>query len=81
MDSIAAVLKDAERRSIKEEAVRLWLKRLTGASYLITDIFDDFEVNTTRKSALRKAKALRRHAATWKNERSEATLVPLVLAG
>ncbi|KAK3159887.1 hypothetical protein QOZ80_1BG0052390 [Eleusine coracana subsp. coracana] len=58
MESITAVLKDAERRSIEEETVRLWLKRLTGASYRITDIFDEFEVNTNRKSALRKLKIL-----------------------
>ncbi|KAK3163455.1 hypothetical protein QOZ80_1AG0003970 [Eleusine coracana subsp. coracana] len=58
MESIAAVLKDAERRSIKEEAVRLWLKRLTGVSYRITDIFDEFEVSSIRKSALRKFKVL-----------------------
>ncbi|GJN37945.1 hypothetical protein PR202_gb26946 [Eleusine coracana subsp. coracana] len=58
MESIAAVLQDAERRSIKEEAVRLWLKRLTGASYRITDIFDEFEVSRTRKSALRKFRVL-----------------------
>jgi hypothetical protein len=53
MKSIEAVLEDAERRSIQERSVLLWLERLTGASYDISDMFDEFEVN---KSALRKVR-------------------------
>ncbi|KAL6615206.1 hypothetical protein ACP70R_037476 [Stipagrostis hirtigluma subsp. patula] len=58
MESIGAVLEDAERRSIEDAAVRLWLERLTRASYNISDMFDEFEVNTSMKSALRKFKVL-----------------------
>lgn len=48
MESIEAVIDDAERRSISEASVRVWLKRLTTASYSISDMFDEFEVNTSR---------------------------------
>ncbi|XP_062195225.1 putative disease resistance protein RGA1 [Phragmites australis] len=41
--SMAAVLKDAERRSVREQAVRLWLKRLKDAAYNISDMLDQFE--------------------------------------
>jgi hypothetical protein len=53
MRSIEAALMDAERRSIEEQSVLLWLERLTGASYDITDMFDEFEV---KKSFLRKVR-------------------------
>ena len=58
LESIEAVLEDAERRSVEDAAVRLWLKRLTRASYDISDIFDEFDVNSTRASSfLRKVGA------------------------
>ncbi|KAF0902885.1 hypothetical protein E2562_019176 [Oryza meyeriana var. granulata] len=40
---IQAVLADAERRSVREESVRLWLKKLKAVTYDIEDIFVDFE--------------------------------------
>ena len=43
LDSMEAVLQDAERRSIQDAAVRLWLKRLTDAMYGISDILGEFE--------------------------------------
>ncbi|TVU05794.1 hypothetical protein EJB05_48977, partial [Eragrostis curvula] len=46
LETIGAVLHDAERRSIKEEEVRLWLKRLKAATYDISDMVDDFEAST-----------------------------------
>ena len=46
LESLAALLKDAERRSIQEEAVRLWLNRLKKAMYEISDMIDEFEDNT-----------------------------------
>lgn len=46
MESMAAVLKDAERRSIREDSVRLWLKRLKNAALDISDMLDEFEVNS-----------------------------------
>ncbi|TVU22652.1 hypothetical protein EJB05_32367, partial [Eragrostis curvula] len=58
VESIQAVLEDAERQSVVNASVRLWLKRLTRASNDISDMFDEFEVNKTRNSALRKIKVL-----------------------
>jgi hypothetical protein len=46
LESLEAVLNDAERRSIQDAAVRLWLKRLTDAMYCISDMFDKFEADT-----------------------------------
>ncbi|KAF8663567.1 hypothetical protein HU200_055379 [Digitaria exilis] len=43
LESMEAVLQDAERRSIHDAAVRLWLKRLTDAMYGISDILGDLE--------------------------------------
>jgi hypothetical protein len=54
LESIEALMGDAERRSIEEKSVQLWLNRLTTASYDISDIFDELEANATRKSALQK---------------------------
>lgn len=49
LETIEAFLKDAERRSIKEKSVRLWLRRLKNAMYNISDMIDGFEAETTRK--------------------------------
>ncbi|TVU43359.1 hypothetical protein EJB05_09823 [Eragrostis curvula] len=58
-ESIEAVLEDAERQSLHDKSAKLWLERLTRASYDISDMFDEFEVNKTRrKSTLRKFKVL-----------------------
>ncbi|CAL5057324.1 unnamed protein product [Urochloa decumbens] len=43
-----AVLRDAERRSVREEAVSLWLKMLKNAAYDISDMLDDFEVKLSQ---------------------------------
>jgi enamine deaminase RidA (YjgF/YER057c/UK114 family) len=43
LESVEAVLKDAERRSIQDAQVRLWLKRLKDAMYRISDMLDEFE--------------------------------------
>nr|CAB3489677.1 unnamed protein product [Digitaria exilis] len=43
LESMEALLQDAERRSIHDAAVRLWLKRLTDAMYGISDILGDLE--------------------------------------
>uniref|UniRef100_A0A453HKW9 Disease resistance protein RGA3 n=1 Tax=Aegilops tauschii subsp. strangulata TaxID=200361 RepID=A0A453HKW9_AEGTS len=52
LESVEAVLKDAERRSIKDAAVRLWLERLKNSMYDISNVIDEFEANT--KPAARK---------------------------
>ncbi|XP_072997589.1 putative disease resistance protein RGA1 [Typha latifolia] len=53
--ALEAVLKDAERRSMKDEAVLLWLKRLKAAAYDIEDMLNDFVIHKEPAvSALRK---------------------------
>ena len=52
MGMVQAVLRDAERRSVREEAVNLWLKMLKDAAYEISDMFDEFEVKLTKVSLL-----------------------------
>ncbi|CAD6269475.1 unnamed protein product [Miscanthus lutarioriparius] len=44
---VKAVLRDVERRSVREEAVNLWLK-IKDAAYEISDMFDEFEVKFTK---------------------------------
>nr|XP_023900982.1 putative disease resistance protein RGA3 [Quercus suber] len=39
---IQAKLNDAEERQVKEEAVRLWLKKLNGVSYEMGDVLDEW---------------------------------------
>jgi hypothetical protein len=43
LEDISAVLEDAERRSIKEKLVQLWLKRLKNVSIDISDMLDDYQ--------------------------------------
>ncbi|KAL6638409.1 hypothetical protein ACP70R_023904 [Stipagrostis hirtigluma subsp. patula] len=52
MESIKAVLGEAERRAIQDASTELWLKRLVHASHDISDLLDEFD--TTRKSPLQK---------------------------
>ncbi|XP_072975131.1 putative disease resistance protein RGA4 [Typha angustifolia] len=54
--ALEAVLKDAERRSMNDEAVLLWLKRLKAAAYDIEDMLNEFDIHKEPAvSALRKA--------------------------
>jgi hypothetical protein len=46
LESVEAVLKDAEKRSINDAAVHLWLERLKKAMYDISDMVNEFEINT-----------------------------------
>jgi light-regulated signal transduction histidine kinase (bacteriophytochrome) len=43
MESMAAVLKDAEKESVEMEQARLWLKRLKTAAQGISDMMDDYQ--------------------------------------
>ncbi|CAL5011520.1 unnamed protein product [Urochloa decumbens] len=43
LESMGAALKDAGRRSVREESVKLWLKRLKNAAYDISDMLDQFQ--------------------------------------
>jgi hypothetical protein len=49
---VQAVLRDAERRSVREEAVNLWLKMLKDAAYDISDMFDEFEDKLSKVNLL-----------------------------
>jgi enamine deaminase RidA (YjgF/YER057c/UK114 family) len=46
LESVDAVLEDAERRSITDKSTRLWLKRLKDVMYVISDMIDEFEADT-----------------------------------
>ncbi|VAI11533.1 unnamed protein product [Triticum turgidum subsp. durum] len=46
LESVEAVLSDAETRSIKHEPTRLWLNRLKHAANDIADMLEDFEDDT-----------------------------------
>lgn len=48
LESVEAVLEDAERHSIKDKLTRLWLQRLTDAMYEIYDMIDDFEADSIK---------------------------------
>ncbi|XP_030958027.1 disease resistance protein RGA2-like [Quercus lobata] len=41
--TIQAVLNDAEKRQLKEEAVKLWFEKLEGVSYEIDDVLDEWD--------------------------------------
>ncbi|EAY91757.1 hypothetical protein OsI_13399 [Oryza sativa Indica Group] len=56
LESMAAVLKDAERRSVTEESVLLWLKRLKNAAYDISDMLDGFQ-DKSKSATAGKAKS------------------------
>jgi hypothetical protein len=43
LESVEAVLSDAETRSVTDNSAVLWLKRLKDAMYDISDMLDDFE--------------------------------------
>ncbi|KAM4107947.1 hypothetical protein ACB094_03G006800 [Castanea mollissima] len=47
--TIQAVLNDAEKRQLKDEAVKLWVDKLEGVSYEIDDVLDEW--NTVRIKA------------------------------
>uniref|UniRef100_A0ACD5W908 Uncharacterized protein n=2 Tax=Avena sativa TaxID=4498 RepID=A0ACD5W908_AVESA len=46
LESVEAVLSDAERRSVTDKSALLWLKRLKDAMYDISDMLNDFEDDT-----------------------------------
>ncbi|KAK1698405.1 hypothetical protein QYE76_015102 [Lolium multiflorum] len=46
LESVDAILEDAERRSITDKSTRLWLKRLKDLMYVVSDMIDEFEAET-----------------------------------
>ena len=47
--TIQAVLNDAEKRQLKEEAVKLWLDKLKSVSYEVDDVLDEWNTATIRE--------------------------------
>jgi hypothetical protein len=43
LETVEAVMEDAERLSVTDKLTRLWLKRLKDAMYAISDMIDEFE--------------------------------------
>lgn len=48
LELVQALLRDAERRSVRKEAVNLWLKMLKNAAHDISDMLDEFEVKLSQ---------------------------------
>ncbi|CAN6221583.1 unnamed protein product [Urochloa humidicola] len=51
LESISAALQDAERRSVKEQLVQLWLKRLKNAALDISDMLQDYQDSSDQLTA------------------------------
>ena len=49
--SRTAALQDAERRSVKDKLVQLWLKRLKNAALDISDMMEDYQDTNDRLTA------------------------------
>jgi hypothetical protein len=45
LESVEAVLSDAEKQSITDDSALLWLKRLKDAMFDISGMLDDFEAD------------------------------------
>ncbi|OAY79114.1 putative disease resistance RPP13-like protein 1 [Ananas comosus] len=48
LEAIESVLRDAERREVREESVKLWLRELKGVAYDADDVLDEFEYELLR---------------------------------
>lgn len=51
LESISAALHDADRRSVKEKLVQLWLMRLKYAAIDISDMLEDYQDTSERFTA------------------------------
>jgi hypothetical protein len=51
LETISAALQDAERQSVKEAVVRLWLKRLKDAALDISDMLEDYHDTSDQAKA------------------------------
>ncbi|KAL6623608.1 hypothetical protein ACP70R_033487 [Stipagrostis hirtigluma subsp. patula] len=52
LEAIGATLDDAEKQSIKNKMVQLWLKRLQNAAYDISDMLDEFETDVQQATEM-----------------------------
>lgn len=55
LELVQALLRDAERRSVRKEAVNLWLKMLKNAAHDISDMLDEFEVKLSQVNLFHRA--------------------------
>ncbi|CAN6214194.1 unnamed protein product [Urochloa humidicola] len=58
LESISAALQDAERRSVKETLVQLWLKRLKNAALDISDMLEDYKDSSSDQLTAKKPRVL-----------------------
>ncbi|EMS63256.1 Disease resistance protein RGA2 [Triticum urartu] len=79
LEYMEAALKDAERRSVTEELVRLWLNRLKNAAYDISYMLDEFQANN--ELASRKEETDRMNVlsllSTSNNNKGHITVLPI----
>uniref|UniRef100_A0A2N9FLG2 NB-ARC domain-containing protein n=1 Tax=Fagus sylvatica TaxID=28930 RepID=A0A2N9FLG2_FAGSY len=73
--TIQAVLNDAEKRQVKEEAVKLWLDKLKDVSYEMDDVLDEW--NTAMiKAAIEKEQEEEKAETSTAKKRKVLPLIP-----
>ncbi|XP_026377569.1 putative disease resistance protein RGA3 [Papaver somniferum] len=53
LEMIAAVTSDAEMKQVKDQVVRLWLRRLQNIAYDIDDVLDEMSYEATRRLSIK----------------------------
>ncbi|KAM0884043.1 hypothetical protein ACQ4PT_031273 [Festuca glaucescens] len=83
LESVEAVLSDAETRSVTDNSALLWLKRLKDAMYDISDMLDDFEADTDLWAATmnkikmpRKMKKMQKRLQKIADDRNNYRILP-----
>uniref|UniRef100_A0ACD5WCI8 Uncharacterized protein n=2 Tax=Avena sativa TaxID=4498 RepID=A0ACD5WCI8_AVESA len=83
LESVEAVLSDAETRSVTDKSALLWLERLKNAMYDISDMLDDFEADTHLLSATmnkikmpRKMKKMQKRLQKITDDRNNYRVLP-----
>ncbi|XP_065632460.1 putative disease resistance protein RGA3 [Quercus suber] len=62
--TIQAMLNDAEKRQVEEEAVKLWLDKLKDVSYLMDDVLDDWNTAMIKAEIEKQQKEFEEKAET-----------------
>ena len=78
LESISAVLQDAERRSVKDKLVQLWLKRLKNAALDISDMIEDYQDTSNRLTAKVIHASICLHFISFETEHIISSFSPLV---
>ncbi|KAM0884053.1 hypothetical protein ACQ4PT_031275 [Festuca glaucescens] len=83
LESVEAVLSDAERRSVMDQSALLWLERLKDAMYDISCMLDDFEAETALLAATmnkikmpRKMKEIQKRLQKIADDRNNYRVLP-----